>query len=354
MNKQPNNTSPPDKPFGHIHKDVILKNFWRDNEHFADLFNAVIFNGEQLLTSDNLTEMDTDVSTTIKSKIYNESITRNRDVVKKMCDGIKFNILGLEIQDKTHYAMPLRTMTYDALGYIKEYNLFKKRHKLNNDLSYSSESFLSGINKDDLFHPIITLVLYYGETPWDGPLCLSDMMIHMSERIKPYFSNYRLNLIQILDSDRFPFYNEDVKNLFDIIRLIYQKDMKSIYNKYEFTNVDYDVIELISIITDNPRLLKLYNNTQSNTSSAIGGDIMCKAFKELEAEWMERGIEQGIERGIEQGFEQGIEQGIEQGTQHAIITMLEFGITKEQILTKYSNEELKNAEAAMLNSKCNN
>lgn len=177
-----------------------------------------------------------------------------------------------------------------------------------------------------------------------------------------YFSNYRLNLIQILDSDRFPFYNEDVKSLFDIIRLIYQKDMKSIYNKYEFTNVDYDVIELISIITDNPRLLKLYNNTQSNTSSAIGGDIMCKAFKELEAEWMERGIEQGfeqgmergIERGIEQGFEQGIEQGIEQGTQHAIITMLEFGITKEQILTKYSNEELKNAEATMLNSKCNN
>lgn len=73
--------------------------------------------------------------------------------LKKMCDGIEFNILGLEIQDKTHYAMPLRTMTYDALGYIKEYNLFKKRHKLNNDLSYSSESFLSGINKDDCFIP---------------------------------------------------------------------------------------------------------------------------------------------------------------------------------------------------------
>ncbi len=131
--------------------------------------------------------------------------------------------------------------------------------------------------------------------------------------------------------------------------------MKSIYNKYEFTNVDYDVIELISIITDNPRLLKLYNNTQSNTSSAIGGDIMCKAFKELEAEWMERGIEQGIERGIEQGFEQGIEQGIErgieQGTQHAIITMLKFGITKEQILTKYSKEELEHAEATMLNNR---
>ena len=36
---------------------------------------------------------------------------------------------------------------------------------------------------------------------------------------------------------------------------------------------------------------------------------MCNAFKELEAEWMERGIKQS--------------------NQQAIISMLEFGITKE-------------------------
>lgn len=94
-------------------KDVTLKTFWRNNEHFADLFNAAVFNGKQVLKPDKLTEMDTDVSATIQSKSYNESITRNRDVVKKMSDGIEFNILGLEIQDKTHYAMPLRTMTYN-------------------------------------------------------------------------------------------------------------------------------------------------------------------------------------------------------------------------------------------------
>ena len=32
-----------------IKPDTILKNFWRDNRHFADLFNAVFFNGEQVL-----------------------------------------------------------------------------------------------------------------------------------------------------------------------------------------------------------------------------------------------------------------------------------------------------------------
>ena len=45
-----------------IKNDTISKDFWRNNEHFADLFNAVLFGGEQVVKSDNLEEMDTDVS----------------------------------------------------------------------------------------------------------------------------------------------------------------------------------------------------------------------------------------------------------------------------------------------------
>lgn len=151
-------------------------------------------------------------------------------------------------------------MTYDALSYIKEYNNIKNEHKINKEHFNSPEGFLSGINKDDKFHPVITIVLYYGETPWDGPMCLSDMMVHTPEHIRPFFSDYKLNLVQILDSDRLPFYNKDVKNLFDIIRYIYKKDLSSIYEKYQSDTIDYEVIELISVITDNPKLLNLYSS----------------------------------------------------------------------------------------------
>ena len=83
--------------------------------------------------------------------------------------------------------MPLRTMTYDTLGYIKEYNNIKKQHKTKQStLCLLSESFLSGITADDRFHPIITLVLYYGETLWTGPLNLSDMMVDMSSYMKSF------------------------------------------------------------------------------------------------------------------------------------------------------------------------
>lgn len=309
-------------------KDVSLKTFWRDNEHFADLFNATVFNGKQVLKPDKLTEMDTDVSATIHSKSYNESITRNRDVVKKMSDGVEFNILGLEIQDKTHYAMPLRTMTYDALGYIKEYNDIKKHHKMNKDSFSSHEEFLSGINKSDRFHPIITLVLYYGESLWDGPTCLSDMMISMPDNIKAYFSDYKLNLVQILDSDKYTFYNEDVRDVFNIIRNIYNDDFDSIYREYESRNVDIDVMELICNITSVPKLMDLCTDTEQ------GGTVnMCEAMKRFQAECESKGMKEGIDS----------------EKVNSIISMLEFGITKEQILTRYTKEDLERAEAAIAN-----
>lgn len=50
------------KQVDEIKNDTISKDFWRNNEHFADLFNAVFFGGEQVVKSDNLEEMDTDVS----------------------------------------------------------------------------------------------------------------------------------------------------------------------------------------------------------------------------------------------------------------------------------------------------
>ena len=305
-------------------KDVSLKTFWRDNKHFADLFNTTVFNGKQVLKPNKLTEMDTDVSATIQSKSYNESITRNRDVVKKMSDGVEFNILGLEIQDKTHYAMPLRTMTYDALGYIKEYNDIKKQHKLNKDSFSSHEEFLSGINKSDRFHPIITLVLYYGESLWDGPTCLSDMMISMPDNIKAYFSDYKLNLVQILDSDKYTFYNEDVRDVFNIARSIYNKDIDSIFSEYKTRNVDNEVIKLISVLTATPQIMNLCKPNEQ------GGKVnMCKAMEELKAEWQGESKKEEIQK--------------------AIISMLEFGITKEQILTKYTKEDLERAEAAIAN-----
>ncbi len=45
-----------------VKADVRLKDFWRQNDRFADLFNAVVFEGKEVIKPDSLQEMDTDMS----------------------------------------------------------------------------------------------------------------------------------------------------------------------------------------------------------------------------------------------------------------------------------------------------
>lgn len=40
--------------------DTILKNYWRDSGQFADFFNAVLFGGEQVISPDELKDVDTE------------------------------------------------------------------------------------------------------------------------------------------------------------------------------------------------------------------------------------------------------------------------------------------------------
>ena len=61
---------------------------------------------------------------------YKLSLVRFRDVVKKNFDGIELVVLGLELQEHIHYGMPLRTMIYDSLGYLKEFEGVRKGSRL--------------------------------------------------------------------------------------------------------------------------------------------------------------------------------------------------------------------------------
>ena len=49
--------------------DTFLKEFWRDNHRFADLFNTVIFQGRPVIKPEDLKEADTEVSGTWKEEM---------------------------------------------------------------------------------------------------------------------------------------------------------------------------------------------------------------------------------------------------------------------------------------------
>ena len=256
-----------------IKPDIILKDFWRDNRRFADLFNTVLFNGKEVLKAEDLQEQDTDTSGIIEFKEYKETIARARDVVKKSAFGVDFVIYGIENQKKIHYAMPLRNMIYDALGYLKEYQQFS-RSRENVGVSRTKEEFLSWLTKEDRLHPIITIVLYYSERPWDGPLSLKDM-VNIPEELNLVFSDYRMNLLQIRDSGKFHFKNQEVETVFSISREIFNGEFEKIKEQYRSINIKSELATVIGAITDSVELIE-----QAESSKEVIN--MCKALERLQ------------------------------------------------------------------------
>ncbi|MCD8103809.1 MAG: hypothetical protein LUF35_02110 [Lachnospiraceae bacterium] len=260
--------------------DVRLKDFWRDNNRFADLFNAVLFEGQEILKPDALEEADTDVSGIIQLKQYQESLVRARDVVKKTAYGADFVIWGIENQQHIHYASPLRTLLYDGMGYLKEYNEITRQRKEDSGPKTKDE-FLSKMRKEDRLHPIFSITVYYGEKEWDGPLCLKDMIVDMPEPMARLFSDYKMNLVQVRDSGKYTFNNEDVKTVFDISRKFFEGNVNEVKETYKDKELQPEIVAVIGKITESSFLMQKGKRGRRSIN-------MCTALEQLENDAVER------------------------------------------------------------------
>jgi len=287
-----------------------------------------------VLDPDLLSESDTDVSSILKFNGHAETLGHLLDVVKKSTYGMDFVILGLEGQMKTHYAMPLRNMAGDALIYLKEYTEKTKKNKKTGNLANASE-FLSGLRKGDRLHPVLTLCVYYGETAWDGPLSLMDMLdIHgIPEQLKNLANDYKMNLVQILESDEYHFHNSDVQDFFEIMRNIYRKDYKKIEEVYGNRKISTELGLAIGAAAESTKLMgKALKQTE-------GVMNVCTALKELENEGRKAGKREGIIEGIMEGKREGIIEGKREGIMEGIVkTCKDFGASEETAIEKLQKE----------------
>lgn len=147
-------------------------------------------------------------------------LQRYRDVVMRWKKEVKFVILACENQENIHYAMPVRTMLYDSLSYVEQ---MKEMWKEQDKKGLMREEFLSRFRKEDGLYPVITIVFYYGEKEWDGSKNLHDMVNKnlptlFWKKIKPYISNYRINLVDAKKVDDFKKFQSDLQVIFGMLQ----------------------------------------------------------------------------------------------------------------------------------------
>ena len=241
--------------------------------------------GDQKLHPEDLKEADVDLSSVLKFNGHLETIQRLRDVVKKTAYGMDFVIWGIENQQKIHYAMPLRHMIEDALSYLKEYNEIAKKN-LDEKTTNTKDEFLSRFKKTDRLHPVITLCIYYGENEWDGATSLKEML-ELPDYMESLVPDYKLNLIQLRNSEGVLFKNRDVQTIFEVSRLIYKKEYGKITSIYKDQNLANELGIVIGAITGSQELINYA------ASEKEGGQFnMCTALDEL----IESGREEGKEK----------------------------------------------------------
>lgn len=283
--------------------DTVLKNYWSDNEQFADIFNAVLFGGEQVIRPEELENEDTEESSVLEHRDYAESLRASRDNIKvskkSTAYGVELVMLGLESQECIHYAMPMRVMGYDYGTYKKQYDSNARKYKTAEGLA--EDEYLSGMKRTDKFMPVITIVVYYGEKPWDGAVSLHGML-DIPEGMKKFVNDYKMMLVEARQNS-LTFHNINNVNFFNMLEMVLDRTMprneaKEKVIKYAREhNVDKTVIMTVAGAT----------NCKIDYNSLAGkGDVdMCTLFEEIARDSKVEGEAKGI---VETGYDFGLSE----------------------------------------------
>jgi hypothetical protein len=118
--------------------------------------------------------------------------------------------------------MPVRNMLYDAIQYAHQ--MQEKEKSLQNTTNKKNNTeHASTLHNHDSLIPVVTIVLYLGSKPWNGPRSLHEMLKGVSPEILQYVADYKIQLIapQELTDEELSMFHSNLQQVLKFIK--YQK-----------------------------------------------------------------------------------------------------------------------------------
>lgn len=295
-------------------KDVVTKEYMQLKEVFADLFNFYLHGGEAIIRPEQLHEKGTELFDTRKSASGKaQTVKKYRDLLCLLAmDDAEHSylLLGIENQTNVHYAMPIRNMLYDALQYREQIRLVSRQHRLERQAALAKKQaepqagakpetpgeFLSGFLKQDRLHPVITLVVYFGADPWDGPRSVHDMFPELSPALLQYIPDYQIHLIEpaALSDEDLGKFQTNLREVLSYIKYSQDKEqLTALMQSPRFHAVRYEAAAVLQEVSG----FKL--NLESETK---GGEVdMSSALEQILEEYRQAGHATGQAAGHAEG-----------------------------------------------------
>ena len=278
-------------------KDSVEKTLLSYNDVFADIVNVLIFGGDDVVKEADLTDAQTDSM----YKAFGEIKSQARDVAKYWNKkNIHISCIGFENQSVINADMPFRVMNYDAAVYRKQIDDKKQAER----------------------YPVITLVLYFGtETEWKSNKTLLDRLSIADERLKPFISDYKINVINLawLKEEEIELFKSDFRDVVEYLRAArlhetYEGSQKQI-NHIE------EILDLFKYLSGNSRFDEIKASIHSLQADSKGGVKMFDVLQYTMDKKFALGEQKGFSLGLSKGRSEGRSEGLTEGRTEGISQM---------------------------------
>ena len=265
-------------------KDITEKTLASYNDVFSDIVNGLLFDGRPVVDPDSLSDVTPYSIYKADGKIHEQE----RDVSKLLKTAgnteneIRIAFLGFEHQTLYDKDMPLRVIGYDGAAYRAELSV-KERY------------------------PVITIVLYFGNTHWKSNRTLYEA-IGVPDYLIPYVNDYKINLFEVafMSDEEISRFHSDFRIIADFIAHKRADPDYVSTDRTAFVHTD-EVLKLMSLLTDDDRYELTLNSEGGKPKN------MCEMLDRVEARGVEKGMAKGRAEGMEKGRAEGMEKGMAKG-----------------------------------------
>ncbi|MFR8650343.1 MAG: Rpn family recombination-promoting nuclease/putative transposase [Faecalibacillus sp.] len=298
--------------------DSACRTFFNNDIYFSAFCNAVLFNGRQLISAQNLIHYENDSAVIINDTKKVEDKKRRRDIiVRGDIHGI-YCLFGIEHQSTIDQEMVIRCGNYEMMEYLKQ------------------------IKKGEKVIPQVMIVFYTGDRKWNALLRLSDYF-EIPEELKEYVNDWKIKVVDVKEINTSKIKDEQTRYFIEAIQAMYKGNFEGLHRKIKMNR---DNLIYAAIITRSLDLIK---------DLPEGDEIdMCEGMERMAEGFRNEGRKEGLMEGEKRekkmtllsqlkvklgNVSNQLEQAIQNSSMEKLntLTLAIFDITSEEDVLKIIN-----------------
>ena len=278
-------------------KDLPAKNLLNCPDVFADITNVNLFDGEDLLQPEELSVMPTEL-------VYKDNYGTMRHHyldtrMKAEEHQTDIAVFCIENQSGVSNIMPVRDMGYLYSNYSEQIREVQRKDGKKKEFPVTE-----GIDRDQKLIPVISLVLYYGQEPWNGPEKLSDLLSvpeDWQEKLEPLITDHPVRIIHLAaqDEETRAKYKSDFRHIADYLACAGDREESWQYISDESREICHpeEYLDMMAAFSNDARFARIKATVLSKRNEGEGRVTMFSIVDELENIGRQKGVKEGMEKG---------------------------------------------------------